>query len=141
MFYTENKVVFQTNIMEIDTLKKSYWYCKCKLLIASLHSLFKTSSPKRHCSRRSTVKFYTLYRDLVFSSLYLTCISQIRKRSPTSKRASLFSPELVLEQKHYDPITDIIHITPFFTATLAFGKFNINIDSDMYCIFCPNMIS
>ena len=30
---------------------KKYWYCKCKLLIVSLHSLFKASSPKRHCSR------------------------------------------------------------------------------------------
>ena len=43
---------FQTNIAEIDTLEKNYWYCKCTLLIASLHSLFKSSSPKRRCSRK-----------------------------------------------------------------------------------------
>ena len=47
----KNQIVFQTNIAEIDSLEKNYWYCKCKLLIASLHSLFKASSPKRHCSR------------------------------------------------------------------------------------------
>ena len=81
------------------------------------------------------VKFYTLFntQDLLFSSIYLTCISQTREflppPPPTLKRAPLFSLELVLEQKHYDPITDIIRITPFFTAKFAFGKFNINIDS------------
>ena len=37
---------------------------------------------------------------------------------PSSKRA----PELVLEQKHYDPITDIIRITPFFTADIRVWK-------------------
>ena len=37
---------------------------------------------------------------------------------PTSKRAPLFSLELVLEQKHYHPITDIIRITPFFSAEI-----------------------
>ena len=46
LFYVKNQIVFQTNITEIDTLEKNYWYCKCKLLIASLHSLFKASSPK-----------------------------------------------------------------------------------------------
>ena len=36
LFYVKNQIVFQTNITEIDTLEKNYWYCKCKLLIASL---------------------------------------------------------------------------------------------------------
>ena len=75
-FYVKNQVVFQTNITEVGTLEKGYWYCKCKLLIASLYSLFKASSPKRHCSSRLTVKFYTLFnnQDLVFSCPYLTCM-------------------------------------------------------------------
>ena len=138
LFYIKNQVVFQTNITEIDTFEKSYWYCKCKLLIASLHSLFKASSPKTHCSRRLIIKFYTLFntQDLVFSSLYLTCISQIRECFPPSKSAPLFSLELVLEQKHCDPITDIIRTTPFFTATLAFRKCSINIDSHVL-LFLP----
>ena len=76
------------------------------------------------------VKFYTLFNteDLVFSSTYLTCISQIRESHPpspplpTSKHAPLFSLELVLEQKHYDPITDNIRITPFFTAEIRIWK-------------------
>ena len=38
-FYIKNQIVFQTNIGEIDTLEKNYWYCKSKLLIASLHRL------------------------------------------------------------------------------------------------------
>ena len=40
---------FSTNITETNTMEKNYWYCKCKLLIASLYSLFKASSPKRDC--------------------------------------------------------------------------------------------
>ena len=50
---------------------------------------------------------------------------QIREcpfQPPISKRAPLFSLELVLEQKHYDPITDIIRITPFFTADIRVWK-------------------
>ena len=83
-FYVKNQVVFQTNITEVVTLEKSYWYCECKLLIASLYSLSKASSPKRHCSRPLIVKFYTLFntQNLVFSSPYLACISQIRECSP-----------------------------------------------------------
>ena len=68
------------------------------------------------------VKFYTLFnfQDIVFSSTYLTRISEIREcpLPPSSKRAS----ELVLEQKDYDPITDIISITPFFTADIRVWK-------------------
>ena len=41
---------------------------------------------------------------------------------PTSKRAPLFSLELVLEQKHYVPVTDIIRMTPFFTAEIRVWK-------------------
>ena len=28
LFYVKNQIVFQTNITEIDTLEKNYWYCK-----------------------------------------------------------------------------------------------------------------
>ena len=82
----------------------------------------------------------------MFSSPYLTCISQLRECQtralpPTSKHAPFSSLELFVEQKHDDPINGIIRIIPFVTATLTFGKFNINIDSDMSCIFCPNIIS
>ena len=48
----KNQIVFQTNITEINTLEKNCWYCNFKMLIASLQSLFKASSSKRHCSRR-----------------------------------------------------------------------------------------
>lgn len=34
-----------------------------------------------------------------------------------SKRAALFSQELVLEQKHYNPITDVSRMTPFTDDT------------------------
>ena len=98
-FYVKNQVVFQTNITEVVTLEKSYWYCECKLLIASLYSLSKASSPKRHCSRPLIVKFYTLFntQNLVFSSPYLACISQIRECSPpTSKQDSLVFQVCVL---------------------------------------------
>ena len=50
--------------------------------------------------------------------------------SPTSKRAPLFSLELVLEQKHYDPITDIICRTPFFTADIrVWNIYHKHVDS------------
>ena len=42
----KNQIVFQTNITEINTMEKNHWYCKCKLLIASPHSLFKLPAKK-----------------------------------------------------------------------------------------------
>ena len=69
----------------------------------------------------------------MFSSTYLNCISQVREcppPPPTSKRAPLFSLELVLEQKHYDPITDIICRTPFFTADIrVWNIYHKHVDS------------
>ena len=41
---------------------------------------------------------------------------------PPSKLAPLFSLELVLEQKHYDLITNINRITPFFTVDTRVWK-------------------
>ena len=47
---------FQTNIAEIDTLEKNYWYCKCKLLIASLHSLLRLPALKD--AARENLSYY-----------------------------------------------------------------------------------
>ena len=37
--------ISHTKILEIGT---NHWYCKCRPLIASLHTLWKASSPKTH---------------------------------------------------------------------------------------------
>ena len=65
------------------------------------------------------VKFYTLF------STQQPCVQQHIPdlyKPNTSKRAPLFSLELVLGQKHSDSITDIIRITPFFTAEIRVWK-------------------
>ena len=130
LFCIKNQVVFQTIITELDTLEKSYWYCKCKLLIASFHILFRAFSPKRHCSRRSIVKFCTLFNTqvLVFSSPYLTCINQVGSAPPPPQTCSTLQSRAFFWNKS-TMIPDIISITPFFTVTLAFGIFNITLDS------------
>ena len=52
-----------------------------------------------------------------------TCIGQKGLPPPQKKKhAPLFSLELVSEQKHYDPITGIICVTPFFTADMCLEK-------------------
>ena len=79
------------------------------------------------------MKFYTLFntQDLVFSNTYLTCLSQIRECLPPPPHLeTCFSLELVLGQKLYDPITDIIRITPFLTAEIRVWKINIHINID-----------
>ena len=47
LFCIQNSLIFHTKIVEIDIEKNSYWYFKCRPLIASLHTLWKASSPKR----------------------------------------------------------------------------------------------